>query len=91
MDGHKYRQEQGVPPWMEVERMEFLLRTEVAFWRDLVNNCGAEAPPESVERMRHALALAEHRLLQLYGDLPQNPGSTEGPAGTSRPPSDTLS
>ena len=54
------------PPWMELGRSEFLLRSEVAFWRDLVENCGDDVPPKSIERMLQALALAESRLLQLY-------------------------
>ena len=82
---------QDLPQWMEFGRTEFLLRTEVAFWRDLVESCGAESAPESIERMRQALALAERRLLQLYAESGHDPRSSTGPAGTSGPGSMALS
>ena len=41
---------------------EALLRTEIGFWRDLIESCQETDPPERVERMRFALALAESRL-----------------------------
>ncbi len=39
-----------------------LLRTEVAFWRELIGDCDEESSPESIERMQQALALAEKRM-----------------------------
>lgn len=57
---------QELPPWMQVARSEFVLRSEVAFWRELVRDSGEAVPPESLERMRQALALAERCLRQLY-------------------------
>jgi hypothetical protein len=44
---------------------EATIRSEVLFWRELIAGCGPEQPPESIERMRQALALAESRLGQL--------------------------
>lgn len=44
---------------------EALLRAEIGFWRDLLRECGRSVPDESIERMQQALALAEHRFLQL--------------------------
>jgi hypothetical protein len=91
MDERNDRSEQGFPAWIEAGRVEFLLRTEVAFWRDLLESCGADVPPESIERMRQAAALAELRLLQLYSEPAHDPRSTTRPAGTSGPGSPTLS
>lgn len=45
---------------------ETLLRSEIAFWRDMIDSCDADHPPESLERMRQAQGLAEFRLLELY-------------------------
>ena len=62
---------------------ETLLRYEVGFWRDLLNTESGALPPESVERMRQALALAERRLQDWYA-LPPCPGeSSDGQPGTS--------
>jgi hypothetical protein len=44
---------------------EALLRAEIGFWRDLLQECSESVPADSVERMRQALALAEHRFLLL--------------------------
>lgn len=83
----EYRDEdmanQDLPPWMERGRGEFLLRTEVAFWRDLVESCGDAVPPESIERMQQALALAESRLLQLYSGDAGAARSSARPVGAS--------
>ena len=64
---------------------EALLHAEVSFWRDLLGDCDGTLPPESIERMRQALALAEYRCLQLGGSCPPDPASSDGPARTSRP------
>lgn len=39
-----------------------LLRSEIAFWQELIDSCPKSYCPESLERMRQALALAESRL-----------------------------
>ena len=42
---------------------ESLLRTEIQFWRELINSKNQETcSAETLERMRQALALAEYRL-----------------------------
>lgn len=55
---------------------ETALRCEVGFWQEMIQARGDSLPAEAVERMHHALALAEHRLLALYGNRRQ-----EGPPG----------
>ena len=81
-DGDNHGAGGRLPAWMEQGRIEFLLRTEIAFWRDLLAGCGDAVPPASVERMHQALALAESRLQQLYhGGL----RSSGGPVRTSGP------
>lgn len=42
---------------------EILLRSEIAFWRELLASSDGVQPVEAVDRMRQALALAEYRLL----------------------------
>jgi hypothetical protein len=42
---------------------EALLRSEIGFWRELIVTCQESESPDSVERMRYALALAESRLV----------------------------
>ena len=76
---------QGLPPLIELGRSEFLLRTEVAFWRDLVESSGDAVPPESIERMHQALALAESRLLQLYSADGCAVRPSDGPVRASVP------
>ena len=51
---------------------EALLRTEIGFWRDMIASCGDTEPPDSIERMQHALALAELRLVHLCENQPSN-------------------
>ncbi len=51
---------------------EALLRTEIGFWRDMIVSCRETEPPDSIERMQHALALAEMRLGHLSGNQPSN-------------------
>ena len=46
---------------------EVLLRSEIGFWRELIDSCPEAHPSDSVERMNHALALAESRLAGLLG------------------------
>jgi len=84
-DEDNHATERTLPVWMEQGRIEFLLRSEVSFWRDLVADCGDAVPPESVERMQQALALAESRLLQLYRGDRDGFRSNGGPVRTSEP------
>jgi hypothetical protein len=41
---------------------EALLRSEIGFWRELIESCQETESPERIERMRFALALAESKL-----------------------------
>jgi hypothetical protein len=45
---------------------EALLRSEIGFWREMIACSDDSQPPEYLERMQHALALAETRLLDLF-------------------------
>lgn len=64
---------------------EALLRSEVAFWREMLSGDLGSLPAESVERMRQALALAEYRLLASVPDTERPEGSNEGPGASSDP------
>lgn len=45
---------------------ESLLRSEIRFWRELIESLGPDSQPrEAIERMHQALALAEYRLAKL--------------------------
>ena len=44
---------------------EALLRSEISFWKELINTCDSSQPIDSLERMRQALALAELHLSTL--------------------------
>jgi hypothetical protein len=46
---------------------EVLLRSEIGFWRELIDSCPEAHSSDSVERMNHALALAESRLADVLG------------------------
>ena len=41
---------------------EALLKSEIGFWRELIETCQESESPDKVERMRYALAFAESRL-----------------------------
>lgn len=41
---------------------ESMLRAEIIFWREMLQDDSDSLPPESVERIRQALALAEYKL-----------------------------
>lgn len=45
---------------------ETMLRSEIAFWREMIGSASNELPAEAVERMGHALALAERKLSNFY-------------------------
>jgi hypothetical protein len=51
----------------DLQPSETALRSEVAFWREMIGARSEALPAEAVERMHHALALAEHRIVALYG------------------------
>lgn len=56
---------------------EALLRAEIGFWRELLEESSESVPAASIERMRQALALAEHRFLQLSRDTGTSTRSTD--------------
>jgi hypothetical protein len=58
----------------DVERgiSEAMLRTEIRFWRDMIVSCRETEPADSIERMQHALALAELRLGHLCPERSSN-------------------
>jgi hypothetical protein len=63
---------------------EALLRAEIGFWRELLDESAGTLPPDSMERMRQALALAEHRFLQLCRNAGESGRSSDRLPGTSR-------
>lgn len=69
---------------------EVLLRAEIGFWRELLNSCDGSVPADSIERMQQALALAEHRFLQLCRDRGAVNASSPGPAWTSQSGTESL-
>jgi len=62
---------------------EILLRTEVAFWREMIGSCDADYPTASLERMRQSLALAEYRLMRCFEAHVGLPGAKGSPDPTS--------
>ncbi|MBT8047347.1 MAG: hypothetical protein HKN57_04205 [Xanthomonadales bacterium] len=46
-----------------------MLRAEISFWQDLIEACPDSQSPDSIERMKQALALAEFRLAKLSTEL----------------------
>ena len=42
------------------------LAVEIEFWRDMIGNQPTPCPEASLERMKQALALAEHKLFLLH-------------------------
>lgn len=54
------------PAGWEYMLNEASLRSEIGFWRELIDSCPQTQSPESLERMNHALALAETRLQNLF-------------------------
>ena len=55
------------PGCMEYSIHAALLRSEIGFWRDMIETSRHTESLESLERMRSALSLAETRLSQLDG------------------------
>jgi hypothetical protein len=62
---------------------ETLLRAEIGVWREMLEVADCTVPAESVERMQQALALAECRLLQLFGERSAQAASSSCPESTS--------
>lgn len=54
---------------MQLGVSEALVRTEIGFWRDLIESCQDTDPPERIERMRFALALAEAKLSECTSNV----------------------
>lgn len=42
--------------------LETALEVEIAFWQSLIDQQANDTPPEVIERMAQARALAEHKL-----------------------------
>lgn len=49
---------------------EDALEDEIAFWQSLIDNQAQDTPPEIVERMAQARALAERKLQQARRGTP---------------------
>lgn len=60
----------------EISQSETALRSEAAFWREMIDSSSGSLPPEAVERMRQALALVEWRIAGLHLETVQ---TLEGP------------
>ena len=60
---------------------EALLRSEIGFWRELIDACNDKEPTDSVERMQQALALAESRLRELFQSHQDNRKAESAPPG----------
>ena len=58
---------------------EALLRSEIGFWREMIDSCGKTQPAASIERMQQAMALAESKLSMLFETYQQT-----GRAGAKR-------
>ncbi len=48
-----------------MQALQQQLAVEIEFWREMIEQQDTPFPPESLERMKQALALAEHKLLLL--------------------------
>ena len=53
-----------------IDLSETVLRSEIAFWQEMIGSRCDAMPPEAVERMQHALALAKKRLSGLLECYP---------------------
>ena len=52
--------------------VEYALEDEIAFWQNLIDHQAENTPPEVVERMVQARALAERKLRLAQRDAPEN-------------------
>jgi hypothetical protein len=59
---------------------EALLRSEIAFWSEMIESCDETQTADALERMHQAMALAELRLSRLFDTYQQS-----GRAGLKRP------
>ena len=82
-DHHDAADVDTTPARRREAQSDILLRAEIGFWRDLLAAADHGVPAESIERMQQALALAEHRLLQLFGNRTVPTASSTGPESTS--------
>jgi hypothetical protein len=69
---------------------ETLLRAEIGFWRELLDECNPSVPADSIERMRQALALAERRFLELCRGVGEGAESSDRPEEASLANRDCL-
>ena len=81
LDGQEQHAVQGPGPGGP----ESMLRAEIIFWREMLQDDSDSLPPESVERIRQALALAESKLRLWHRDRSTYGRSTGCPGGTSDP------
>jgi hypothetical protein len=63
---NQHDSEQSRPVGTEYGINEALLRSEIGFWRELIDSSDSSQPAEYIERMQQALALAESRLACLF-------------------------
>jgi hypothetical protein len=72
--GTNYQTDSNSQGACSVERgiSEAMLRTEIGFWRDMIVSCRDTEAPDNLERMQHALALAELRLGDLCAHVAPN-------------------
>ncbi len=63
------------------ETSEALLRSEIGFWKDMIDSDKPAYAPATIERMEQALALAELRLTELLGKYQQKRRKNEPAPG----------
>ena len=62
---------------------ESVLASEAAFWREMIDSCDEFLKPDAIERMRHALSLAERRIADVQGSgLPAFSGTQVSTGGS---------
>jgi hypothetical protein len=49
---------------------EEMLRTEIEFWRSMIESRRGTVSEQAIERMNNARALAERKLVLMDGDVP---------------------
>ena len=60
-----------------------LLHSEVGFWREMLHSSDRYTPAASIERMKHALALAERKFNELLRHYPGGLRTQSKPARTN--------
>lgn len=84
MKNRKTRKERlPVTAWEHYGGAELLLRSEIAFWREMIEACEPGRSAESLERMKQALSLAEYRLMRVYRSAAAAGRTTDGPGRAS--------